>query len=540
MNGVQIRFGDFIHAIKKRWKLIMGLTLMGLAMGVSMLVISYIRGTNMNYQVKCSFALTSQNSSGKYLDNADYFSQDDFVLATDMVDAATYVLKSDKVLDTALKDAGITGVSASDVSKNLELSQYNETQILEMTLNWNDEDSGLKLTKAILTAAETELPTTLQVGQVAVINDPKASYKSLGSSHMMWIILAGTGFLIGLLVAVLDLLMRPTLLSLEDVDEVFGLETLGVIPENARAFRRGTKIPVANTGKASDVEQNYASVAFILQNLMSNEGCHSLYVTSTVDGEGKTVAAASIAVQLAAMEHTVLMVDLDTHNPCLGGYFLDQVEYDQSLNALYRGDILPQEAIHKLNGYLSLLPMVMDKNTLMMDSSVLNLVRSLGEKYEYVIIDASAVGMYSSPLLLNRITDGAVYVVSYDTAVMQEIVSGIDKLRKSGTRIFGCVVNRATALNSAVVRKEQQESGKMSMADMGEDVYRNAPSVYENPEEHDAESQGRDEGTPDAESYADENTDDLTSPMPSRMDLMRKGKTSGNEEDQWLKSKDDE
>lgn len=500
MNGVQIRLGDLLQAIEKRWGMVLGLTLLGFVAGLVMLFVPYFRGTTMDYEVNCSFAVTSQSKSGSYLNGSDYMSSQDFYLAQDMVDSVSYVVKSDALLSDALQSAGIAGVDVDTIRSNLTLQQYNETQIIEMELKWYDDKDALKLVKAILSEAEKLLPKTLQVGQVAIINEPKVSYRVGGTlQSFLWLIMALAGAVIGVAVAALDLILRPTLLSLNDVDEVFGLETLGVVPDNPGLFKKSRRISVRITDKTSDIEQNYASAAYIIQNLLVNEKCRSLYVTSTVDNEGKTVTAANIAVQLAAMEHTVLLVDLDTRNPSLGGLFLDKVDYAASLNALYRGDAVRGEAIHKLTGYLSLLPMVLEKYALLMDSSVLNLVEEIGRDYEYLIIDAPAVGLSSTPLLLNRITDGAIFVVRHDMAIMQDIVSAIDKLRKAGTDIFGCIVTRAEPQSSTVRRRKEQRR-----SDEGRIIP--AMAAMQRGEKKKEEAEKKDEAVKKAESVKKEET----------------------------------
>ena len=452
-NGAQIRVGDLIHAMKKRWKLVAALTIVGVLAGLAMLGLSVYQGTYMDYEVTCSFAVTSQNGQGGYLENMQYMSSVDYYLAEDMVDAVSYVIKSDRVLSAAIESSGVKVESISQVSDNLTLSRYNETQIIEMTLDWNDEAEGIALENAILVQASAVLPQTLQIGAAAVINEPQAQYLFGGSMYAkLWILLGALGFLAGMGVAVLDLLLRPTLLNLNDVGDVFGLETIGLIPLGKRAIRKVELLE--NEKAAGPVEQNYASAAYILQNLLGRKGKrHCLYVTSAMDGEGKTTTAANLAVQLAGLEKKVLLVDLDTHNPKLGGLFLNHVEYGSSLNALYQGNAEPEDVIHSLTGYLDLLPLMMQKNALTIDSILLDYVQEISKEYDYVIIDAAPVGTSSGALSLNRIADSALLVVRYDTAIMQDIMNAVDKLRKSGIQLLGCIVNGAEPINSGIVRR---------------------------------------------------------------------------------------
>ena len=70
---------------------------------------------------------------------------------------------------------------------------------------------------------------------------------------------------------------------------------------------------------------------------------------------------ANLAIQLSDLEKHVLLIDFDMKNPTLGSLFLNKVEYEHSLNALYAGNITEKEAITSLTGYLDILPTVLEK-----------------------------------------------------------------------------------------------------------------------------------------------------------------------------------
>lgn len=444
MNGaIQIRIGDLLHAVVKRWKWVLLLSLAGLGFGFALNGITYIRGKNMNYEITCSAAVTSQSATGAFTGNSAYLNPNDFYLSQDLVDAAQYVIQSDRVLSSAIERAGLLNVEPKTVLKHLELSRYHETQIIEMELRWNHGDDGLRLMNGILEAAKETLPETLMVGAVSVIDEPAVTYLTSSSEYAgLWVILIAAGFFAGIGIAVLDLIMRPTLLNLNDIEDILGLETIGTIPKDDWFFRKERKILVHDAAKHSPAEQNFASAAYILQNrLGSKEKNHCFYVTSSENGEGKTAVAANLAIQLSDMGKKVLLLDLDTKNPSLGGLFLDAIDYSHSLNALYKGEALPQEAVIPLTGYLDFLPTVLERNAIPKDQVLFDFIQTLSENYEYIIIDAPPVGQASDTLSLNRIAHAVLFVVGYDMATLYEIQKAIEKLDKSGTRILGCIVN---------------------------------------------------------------------------------------------------
>ena len=325
----------------------------------------------------------------------------------------------------------------------VELYVENLALIAQATLSWSDGDEGTALLNAILDSARTVLPETLMTGSVAVIDEPTAKYLPGGSVYSgVWLFMAVLGFLAGIGVAVLDLIMRPTLLNLKDVENVLGLETIGVISQNENSFQKKQDLLVKDQTGCSKAEQEFSSTAYILKNMLgSKETQNCFYITSTQTGEGKTTVAANLAIQLSDMGKKVLLLDLDNRNPGLGGIFLKAVDYSRSLNAVYKGEAMPEEAVISLTGYLDFLPMILEHNAIPLDGTLFEFVRQISKGYEYVIIDAPSLEQSSDVLSLSQIAHMVLFVIRYDTAMMQDIQNSIEKLDKSGTRILGCVVN---------------------------------------------------------------------------------------------------
>lgn len=448
-NGIQIRISDLLYAVWKRWQLILLLTLAGFAMGAAMLGVSYVQGDLFGYQISCSIAVASKVADGNYTSDNHTPTKDDYYLAADMPDAVSYILKSDRVLDEALQQVGRTDLTIKEVRGKLQVEQYNETQILELTLEWSSDTEGIALMNAILDATGKLLPQTLQMGSVEVIDEPTAKSTVGGTvASGMWFILGILGFFAGIGIAVLDLILRPTLINTKDVEDVLGMDAIGTIPKDPEYFRRGKLVLDRSNGGISPVEQSYASCAYILRNLLGTKaGQHCFYVTSTENGEGRTSAAANLAVQFSDMERKVLLVDLDTRSPSLGGLFLKQVDYSHSLNALYKGEVSPEEAIVTLTGYLDFLPLILERNAIALDGSLFDFLKKLGSGYEYVILDAPPVGKISDVLSLNQVADSALFVIGYDQTILPDIRGTLEKLEKSGIRILGGVVNRVPGGN---------------------------------------------------------------------------------------------
>ena len=478
--GIRVRVSDLLFALQKRWAIIVALSLIGAAFGLILSAMTYVQSSFQSYNVKGSFAVTTLNGSDLYINNAPAPNNNDYHLAEDMIDAVKYIVRSDRVLGEVINKIELLGYSAHELKSAISLTQYNTTQIMEMSFTWRNAEEGVTLWNAIVEAASELLPQTLQLGSLAVINEAEAELMGVvETGSNIPVLLTLLGFAAGVGYAVIELLMHPTLNNVRDVETMFGLETIGVIPrDNAYFKRKGSILTQDSGGASSAVEQSYAAAAYILRNrLGTREKNHCFFVTSAVAGEGKSTVAANLAIQLSDMEHRTLLIDFDTRNPSLGALFLDKVDYARSLNALYRGEATKEEAITTLTGYLDLLPAVLEHNVMMMDGMILELFQKLCEEYEYVILDAPPVGQFSDTLSLNQIASTVLYVIGYDHSTIPEIQNALEKLDKSGIRVLGCVVNGAQSANTFFNKNGDRYEGKK----------KHAPIRHANEELEDAE-----------------------------------------------------
>lgn len=154
----QLRIGDILFALRKRLILIVACTIVGLAIGIMLGLVSYLRGEmSKQYLITTSIAVTSQNANGLFTSSNQSPGSTDVHLAEDMVDSVMYVIRSDRTLNAAVEKMNLIGVSAKDIYSNLKVTQYNSTQIIELNLYWRSAQEGI----SILDAINSVLPNIL-------------------------------------------------------------------------------------------------------------------------------------------------------------------------------------------------------------------------------------------------------------------------------------------------------------------------------------------------------------------------------------------
>lgn len=460
--GIQLRISDILFAVQKRWKLILLLTFMSLIFGIMLAGMSYVQSSVEIYRVSGSFIIAAVDDKGVYASNSQTPNRNDFILAEDLYDTVYYLMRSDRLLSQVINDQQLLGITIADIRNALSISRYNETTIITQSFDWDNIQEGLELWQAVIDTTNSLLGNLVKIGRLRIINEPEVSTVGSRKSDLKtWMMLPILGFAAGLGFSVLEVLMRPTLINVKDVETVFGLETLGIIPHDQEYFKNTGSILQKDENIAPDVVQNFGAAAFILRNRMgSKEECHCFYITSAIGQEGRTSVAANLGVQLSDMERRTLLIDLDYKNPMLGTQFLNEVEYSHSLNSLYRGEINISDAITTLTGYLDILPMVMEHNLIYMDSTIMDMISRLKSSYEFIIIDAPPVGKESDTLSLNQVASTVLYVARYNMASIPEIQSALEKLDKSGIRVLGCIVNDMQSVKNILMGTADKENTK--------------------------------------------------------------------------------
>ncbi|MDO5435325.1 MAG: AAA family ATPase [Clostridia bacterium] len=442
-SSIRLRLGDLIHAVIKNKKMILLLTLAGLLIGVVMSGLSFLRGElAKQYLITASAAVNNLTESGRYpTTGADYPRNEDMTMATGMVDSVIYVLKSDRNLSRVIEKTGLLGITNTNISSNLTLTQYESTRIIEASLYWRSADEGAEILTTVFTEGNQVLRDVLGTGNVTIINEPAAKYLIGGNLNAsLWVYMTVMGFILGVMISVLRYLIQPTLTNVRDVDQLFGIETLAVLPDNKTWFERRGELLTESAGTDA-ISAELTGAAHILRHRLGSGEHKCVYITSANHEEGKSAVAANLAVSLSGLGYRVLLVDFDFHNPSLGKLFLDSVDYEHSFNALYHGEVTEAEAVTPVNGYLDLLPAIVERRAVVMDDNTISAVKRLSENYDYVLMDTPPVGMAADAMSLNQLADSVVFVIRYDASPVSLIRDALNKLDKSGTRVIGCVIN---------------------------------------------------------------------------------------------------
>ncbi len=167
-------------------------------------------------------------------------------------------------------------------------------------------------------------------------------------------------------------------------------------------------------------------------------------ITSPGVGEGKTLTALNLAWLLAQTDGVkALLIDADLRQPCAAEYL--GIETDCGLSEVLTGETRLTEAIVKLNpAGLHVLPggaAREDVAELLSGPRFARLLDEARKLFDYIIIDAPPLGIFTDANLLINRADAALLVVRASKTRYAIVDRLLEQLPRE--RVLGVVLNRA-------------------------------------------------------------------------------------------------
>lgn len=253
--------------------------------------------------------------------------------------------------------------------------------------------------------------------------------------------LGGSGILAFGLVLLLGLADRKVR-QVEDVPKLLGTSVLGVLPEMPRGAGRQKLARLVEEDPRSLVAEAVRS-ARTATTFALPAGSGLVVVTSANAGEGKSVCASNLAFALAKAGKKTLLIDGDMRKPAQHEIY--GVDNGPGLASLLGSAAATKKAIVPNVAFgLDLLPSgePRGKSAELCEGPVLaELVQSLRETYECIVIDSPPVLESSEARVLAAMADAVVFVLRLGVSKAPNLKRASGILRGVGARILGALPN---------------------------------------------------------------------------------------------------
>ena len=270
--------------------------------------------------------------------------------------------------------------------------------------------------------------------------------------------LVGLGVSIGL--AVLLEFLDRSLKNSEDVERFAHLPTLGIIPLHFREQGNGTRessMPLVRRD-GTDNHQTDLLVLYSTDSVASEairtvrtslllsfpeRAPHSILITSSKPGEGKTFVACNLALSLAQLNKKVLLIDADLRNPRLHRVwgFKNETGLSRLLtsNAAIE-DIVKASPVPGLS-ILTSGPKTPRPAELLASSRCQLLMQSFRESYDHVILDSPPILPVADSMILAGACDCVVMVIRGGNTARDVVQMAVQQLAKTEAVVAGAILN---------------------------------------------------------------------------------------------------
>lgn len=225
-----------------------------------------------------------------------------------------------------------------------------------------------------------------------------------------------TGLFLAIVLPMLFILLKVffdnKIHTVDEIENTHKIPILGVIGRK----KESTNLIVFKHPKSS-MSESYRALRSNVQFMLKRDSkSHTILLTSSVSGEGKTITALNLASVFAVSGKKTILVGVDLRKPKLAEEFdlkskLGLVHYligQKELN-----EIIQPSGYDNLDILLSgTVPP--NPSELLLSDETATLMDSLREKYEYIILDAPPIGAVSDALGLLKYSDAVLYLIRQD------------------------------------------------------------------------------------------------------------------------------
>jgi polysaccharide biosynthesis transport protein len=304
------------------------------------------------------------------------------------------------------------------------------------------ESNRLVYNSLLQRAKETSVSGELKASNIRVVDPAEMPVSPVSPKRAlnMLIALFGGGFLAFGLAFFFEYLDNR-IKTPDDLKQHLGLPSLGLVPvlKNPNGHQ-----PLISNSVPADFAEAFRTIRTNVLFSSADEGARAVVVTSTGPGEGKTTITANLAIGFAQAGQRVLLIDADMRRPRV--HEILTISQEPGLSNLMVGTAKASRCVRKtpIANLWALPAGKIPPNPAELLGSVRfrEFIKSLGQHFEWVIIDSPPVMAVADGTILANLATGVVFVVGSDMTSRHGARAALDQLEHARARFVGAVLNK--------------------------------------------------------------------------------------------------
>ena len=357
------------------------------------------------------------------------------------------------------------------LTQALDQQKIEASQMSERLVNYNilkrEAEANKTLYDGMLTKLkEANIAGALKSSNIRVVDPamiPSTPTRPAKARNIALSFIVGLVGGIGL--ALLREYLDNTVKTPDDVETLSRLPSLAVVPafsESNGNGRRGLLTGASNNGHENRIElvaqhlpKSQMSEAFraLRTALLLSQADHPpqvILVTSALPREGKTTAAANLAVTLAQLGDRTLLIDADLRKPGVGrllnmtdGKYAGLSSYLAGVSSLDLVTV-PHPSIPNLAA-IPTGPLPPNPADLLSSHKLADAIAELRDKFKFIVIDSPPIMAATDAVILSVQVDGVLLVVRSGETPKEAFTRTRDLLLSVKCRMLGVVLNAVDA-----------------------------------------------------------------------------------------------
>ena len=196
---------------------------------------------------------------------------------------------------------------------------------------------------------------------------------------------------------------------------------------------------VLKKGSPFVISEAYKTARTNLMFTLANSPKKVVVITSCNPGEGKSTSCVNMAITLAEMGASVLVIDADLRKPTI--HKLLDVKSKKGLSSILGGfnnvnEIVCEGVRENLDVIISG-PIPPNPAELLASNKMIKLISILTEHYDYVMIDTPPINVVTDSQLMNTIVSGIMFVVSEEKTTHPDIQKAMRSIELANGKVLG-------------------------------------------------------------------------------------------------------